>query len=744
MTKNIFAILLASSLFLFGCGDDSSSDPQDDSSKDSELSSSSGNSDKDDKNSSESKADSSSTSDSLNTEPAALFEKAQLTAIYGHSKWHEATVLEIDTAMNLTGREFMVKADCDSCPFVFENLKLQTPYALLRIDNKRYSISAPAWSFVDLGRTDSLHLNALTTLESKRIVKLMKDGLESDSAEKQAQGEILKEVFGDIPKLKHSNQIDEHTTDSVAAVVLQTLWSGSLPYNKKADTIFEKDGKWNDSIKIYFADRLADSYMYEYTSDIPTPRAERPVTTGIYGRIYGFGECSSKNIDSVKTVNDSTSKHYKILFVCSEKLGWYNPGTTFQDTYNWEPGYNGELRKGSYYENYTYAYDSVQGKWIYPSIQNGIPCITTNLGMVIKSEDPYAGGVLIPIPYHKCMDTGTQLFWNSANETEYYSQGIECDSAYTRRPSLVDSAVKVLCYDGKFTVIKPTEPEPPQEETLLEKEAKLINCGEDDESFHKGQIDTTIYYYCYKGDVAIAKEFDMAIGHGCHREHEGDYVYQNSVFTCNGFAWKFASDKLVTDTVTDERDGTIYQTVGIGSQIWISENLNYAIDSSWCPMHKYASTDTSWNADSSLKYCKKYGRFYRWDAILGENAAVENICPDGFHVPSNKELETLANFGKTWFKNETAADIFVSENRLEYSDGIETGDNLLGFSLYMIGSRNINGNYNGWLYSVNVCSRDTASEDRAYVYRISRDNSMEFAQALQKQNLSCNVRCLKD
>ena len=723
MTKNIFAFLLASSLFLFGCGDDSSSEPQDDSTKDSELSSSS-DSGKDDKSSSESKADSSATSDSLNTpEPAALFEKAQLTAIYGHDKWHEASVLEIDTTLSLTGREFMVKA-CDSCPFVFKDLKLQTPYALLRIDNKRYA-SQPAWSFVDLSRTDSVYLNALTLFESKRILTLMKDGLASDSAEKQAQGEVLKEIFGDIPKLKLSNQIYEHTTDSTAAIVLQILWSSNLPYNKGADTIFEKDGKWNDSIKIYFADRIADSYMHERSDDIPIPRAERPITTGIYGRIYGFGECSSKNIDSVKMVNNSTSRYYKVLFVCSEKFGWYNPGSIFDDTYTWEPGYNGEIRKGEVHTNNVYAYDSVQGKWIYPSMQNGIPCITTNLGMVVKAEDPYAGGSMIPNYYHKCMDTGTQLFWNSGNETEYYSQGIDCDSAYTRRPSLIDSSVKVLCYEGKYTIIKPAEPDPPQEETLLEKEAKLIPCGEDEESFHKGQIDTTIYYYCYKGDIAIANAFDMAIGHGCHAEHEGDYVYQNSVFTCNGFAWKFASNKLVTDTITDKRDSTVYQTVGIGNQIWISENLNYAIDSSWCP-------------EDSASNCKKYGRLYRWDAILGENAQVDNICPEGFHVPTNKEFEELVEFGKTWFRKKLAMEIYASTE-------VKYGEDLLGYSLRMAGNRNMQGRFIGWLTSANLCSQDHNDADTtAYIYRLSTSNLQEFELTKQKQALSCSVRCVKD
>ena len=723
MTKNIFAILLASSLFLFGCGDDSSSDPQDDSSKDSELSSSSGNSDKDDKNSSESKADSSSTSDSLNTEPAALFEKALFTVIYDHSKWNEANVLEIDTSMSPTGREFMQKSTCDSCAFEFKNLKLKTPYALLKIDYKKYA-ATPVWSFVDLSRTDTAYLNVLTTLEYKRILKLIKDGVAADSAEKQAQSEILKEIFNDIPKLKISNQIPNDEKDSIATMILQVIQSTSLQYNSDAPSVFAENGKLDDSLMIYMADHLANGYMYEYSSDIPTPRPERPITTGIYGRIYGFGECSSKNIDTIRVIKDSTSKYYKHPFICSEKFGWYSPGTTFEDTYTWEPGHDGELRVGSVNEDRMYAYDSVQGKWISPSMLEGVPCITSNLGKVIKeSNNSYSATYYSP--YRICVDLGYQLFWNTANKEQYYSQGIDCDSAYTRRPSLMDSTVQVLCYEGRYTVIMPTEPDEPHEETLLDKEAKLISCGEDEESFHQGQIDTTIYYLCYKGEISVAAEFDMIMGHPCKAEHKGYYSYQNSIYSCNGFAWHFASDSLVTGTVEDERDGTVYGTIGIGDQIWLSENMNLAIDSSWCP-------------EDSLKYCENFGRLYRWDVILGENAQVDNICPTGFRVPTNEELEKLEKFGKTWFKNKMDTQIFKTKN-------FTPGEDLLGFSLYLAGGRSLKGSYNGWRSSTNLCSQDYSDADSsAYVYRLSGENSGNFVLTRQKAYLSCSVRCIKD
>jgi len=96
------------------------------------------------------------------------------------------------------------------------------------------------------------------------------------------------------------------------------------------------------------------------------------------------------------------------------------------------------------------------------------------------------------------------------------------------------------------------------------------------------------------------------------------------------------------NTFTDSRDGKIYKTVKIGNQVWMAENLNYAVKGSKC----YGEGGQVWISDkgkditlSSAEIqanCTKYGRLYNW-------ATVKKACPSGWHLPNKKEWQTLVD-----------------------------------------------------------------------------------------------------
>jgi uncharacterized protein (TIGR02145 family) len=98
----------------------------------------------------------------------------------------------------------------------------------------------------------------------------------------------------------------------------------------------------------------------------------------------------------------------------------------------------------------------------------------------------------------------------------------------------------------------------------------------------------------------------------------------------------------VTYGYVNDAQGHLYRTTTIGSQVWMAQNLNYKVDSSWC----YSNS-----ADS----CAKYGRLYQWAAVMGLDASYnsklwsgtlprQGICPSGWHVPSDSEWSTLTTY----------------------------------------------------------------------------------------------------
>jgi len=102
-----------------------------------------------------------------------------------------------------------------------------------------------------------------------------------------------------------------------------------------------------------------------------------------------------------------------------------------------------------------------------------------------------------------------------------------------------------------------------------------------------------------------------------------------------------------TGTVTDA-DGNIYPTIGIGSQIWMAENLKTTKynDGASIPL---VSDNTAWSLLFTPAYCwynndelsnkNTYGALYNWYTV-GKG----KLCPVGWHVPNNSEWAVLASY----------------------------------------------------------------------------------------------------
>lgn len=76
---------------------------------------------------------------------------------------------------------------------------------------------------------------------------------------------------------------------------------------------------------------------------------------------------------------------------------------------------------------------------------------------------------------------------------------------------------------------------------------------------------------------------------------------------------------------TDNRDGRKYRIVKIGEQVWMADNLAFEIDKGSCAY------------DDDENNLEKHGRLYN-------EGALEDVCPEGWHVPTFTDWIKLESF----------------------------------------------------------------------------------------------------
>lgn len=200
--------------------------------------------------------------------------------------------------------------------------------------------------------------------------------------------------------------------------------------------------------------------------------------------------------------------------------------------------------------------------------------------------------------------------------------------------------------------------------------------------------------------------------------------------------------------LVDERDGQTYRIVTIGELTWMAQNLNYAMDSSWC----YANDPAN---------CAVYGRFYEWKAA---NMA----CPSGWHLPYFEDWEKLLfNDVGSYDAIFTGMDLMLMNQiaaSLRSTTGWVDGDNgtdSYGFSALPAGLQIFDGSFinNGseayfWSATFHGAGQFFDGERmvddiaiRYFVFKASYSEEEEGIAATsywRQSNMHLNVRCVRD
>ena len=200
----------------------------------------------------------------------------------------------------------------------------------------------------------------------------------------------------------------------------------------------------------------------------------------------------------------------------------------------------------------------------------------------------------------------------------------------------------------------------------------------------------------------------------------GLMIYQTDViagfYYYNGSVWEGIANKTNMLSIMEslqngvrDIDGNHYETVLIGYQIWMAENLATTKydDGTDIPL---VTDNSAWAALTTPGYCwydndqatygSTYGALYNWYTVN-----TGNLCPTGWHVPTDGEWTTLT----TYLGGESVAGGKLKEAGLAHWNSPNTGaTNETGFTALPGGVRDdggtfmaING-YGGWWSATEV------------------------------------------
>ncbi len=178
----------------------------------------------------------------------------------------------------------------------------------------------------------------------------------------------------------------------------------------------------------------------------------------------------------------------------------------------------------------------------------------------------------------------------------------------------------------------------------------------------------------------------------------------------------------------------------IGNQCWLKENLNVGtqiVHGQWPSnngtIEKYCYNDLPANCDT-------YGGLYMWDEAMQyvTTEGAQGICPDGWHMPTEAEVQTLITF------------VGNDGNALKREDqgsGDGQGTNTSGFSALLTGGKEYSGGYYSGLGewgSIYIGKDGSCGYDCVYTFQVlATSSTINFGEGTMP-SWGMSVRCIRD
>ncbi len=232
-----------------------------------------------------------------------------------------------------------------------------------------------------------------------------------------------------------------------------------------------------------------------------------------------------------------------------------------------------------------------------------------------------------------------------------------------------------------------------------------------------------------------------------------DFRAEHPDTCCDKFKIKIIADDGVNigipcpgiPSITDLRNGEVYETVLIGEQCWLKRNINIGTRVDGVNDMYYGGGIEKYCYNDDEDNCNKYGGLYQWGEAMQyevEFRPVQGICPDGWHIPWRTEFDILRRTVSGQYFGSSGANALKAVGQ---GGGDGAGTNASGFSALLVGIRTTapSDNYfreltlhtSFWGYEVG---------ERLWYFNLNFwDDGVDHGEATSEV-LGYSVRCLKD
>ena len=596
------------------------------------------------------------------------------------------TLYELDESLEETGVKFSGIVFDSSGAYMVQDVVLSSPYVYIKLDHVeaeylcdegRTGVNVEA--LLDLRDGLDANLNILTTLQAWRTKVFVQKGINTTKARKQAYDELRSELMLDSLQSRFEQiSMADTIKDNYYLMGVEALSTYISVVGHYKEDFFLKDELdlsdfwyvsygWSNNHTCFKLDEHAKAWHYKVKLT-----KTKEYLKQIYDAKYDFGTCSAENYAEIKVPlyqkNDSAAQ----LHFCDSThwvtVGKYNCWKLDEIILDTLPGKPGDMVKGFYCKDKSYKY-------------------TESDGWQTATELEAALGVC---------DTKT---------VGYKSSGRKCYACDANRWEEI-SLPKYDC-----------------DEILHE-------CEEEDGKIFKGYFNQDSSYVCDGSKARRINEREKLFNTACVSTSEKkSFEVGLSTFNCEKGEWSLSSGDSAANALLDERDSRIYRTVGLGTQRWMAQELNYS--------------DTVASANLAGNIYRVYQQYDK-DTITFYSAAAKasDICPAGYHVPTQDEWNTLFQFAD---KYRLARNALVSLSSMKHNNIPYYSDILdeFGFSLNAYGFVNAQGKYTQDLAEVYLWAADSLDGQNVILHADRNSSEPKFiTSSIEAHRVA--IRCVED